>query len=182
MKKLLSLALLCIAGVTYVSATTPADLVAVAEALKGKTVDIPAELVAKKHELMALKLRVHARHVRKIAADIEDPWVQRRYVRAAEKMDRLADTVEFLPAVDISMTIKHPEKMLWLKAHKAELKGKTLQTIGKDLNNEKITALGAAVTQWSKDLREAIAKSKLEQMGTALETGAAKAKAAFKKG
>ncbi len=182
MKKLLSLALLCMAAVTYVSAHTPADVVALAEALKGKQIDIPACLVAKKHELMALKLRVHAQYVRKIAARIEDPWVQRKYVRAAEKMDRLADTVEYLPAVDISLTLKHPERMLWMKARKAELKGKMLQTIGKDLNDEKIVALGAAAVQWAKDLRAAIAKSKLEQIQYTFETGAAKVKAAFEKG
>lgn len=161
MKKIVSLVILSGFGVASVSAQPAQDLVFVAKALKGKTVKIPAKLVKAKHQLEAARWREHAMHVRHEAAGIKDWTAKNEYRRAAREMDELATTLQLLPSVSYSMTFEHPEKDLWLKAEKAQLKGTVFKAIGEKLGNRRIAAFGDVARKWGSDLKKALEESRL---------------------
>ncbi len=171
MKKIMSVALLSVFGVAYVGAQSAEDLVFLAKALKGKTVEIPAKLVKQKHQLIAAKFREHAMHVRHEAAGIKDWSDKLEYRRAAREMDELATTLQLLPPVNYTMTFEHPEEMLWLKAQKAQLKGAILKAIGEKLGDRKIAAFGDVAMKWGQDLTKALKESKLAGVTFAFAVG-----------
>ncbi len=161
MKKIMSVALLSAFGMAYIGAQPAEDLVFLAKALKGKTVEIPAKLVKQKHQLMAAEFREHATHVWHEAAGLKNWSDKFEYRRAAMEMDELAITLQLLPPVNYTITFEHPEEMLWLKAQKAQLKGAILKAIGEKLGNRKIAAFGDVAMKWGQDLTKALKESKL---------------------
>lgn len=161
MKTLLSLMLLCATG--YAAAFhNVEDFVNFANTVKGKTVEIPAQLAEKAHEFKAKALRMHAHQVREVAKQIKNPLEKHKYIKVAKQIDLLADNVEFLPAHNFRKTFRHPEKMLLLKAAKAELMAEKLRLIGRQLHDEKLVQKADKVEQWGKQLKDAVLRSKCQ--------------------
>ncbi len=148
-----------------------ADLIAVAHALKGKTVVIPAKLVQKRHNLKAAWLRLCAHHLRQVAKQIKLPIARAKYVAAAEGYELLATKTEFLPVFDLKKTFTSPGKKLLRKAVKAKLMAEWLILVGQQTGNPALVVKGKAINLFGAELAKRLktaACSKLE--GEAMDT------------
>lgn len=160
MKRILSLALLCALGFASLGAFhNVEDMVYFAQAVRGKSVTIPAEFVQKKHDLMAKGLRMQALEVRTIAKQIKNPVVRAHYRHVASAMDRLADRVDTTPAVSFTKTFTHPGVMLLMKAKKAELMAELKRLVGEQLGDEKIIREADEVEKKIAELKSRLKKA-----------------------
>lgn len=161
MKNILSLALLCVAGVATLQATKdPREMVEIARELKGKTIEFPQELVAKKHALMARSLEFKAEHIKDMAASLKDTTEKAKYVTISKELTTLAKDIKGLKAMPLKHTFKDPQAMLELKAEWKALKAEMMKLIGEKLNNKKIIERADKHVQWAEELEKAVAENK----------------------
>lgn len=157
MKKILGLALVSALGVSMVSATEHIkDLIHFAEAVKGKSITIPAAHVKEWHTLAARSARLHAAHFRHVADSLPEMRIVTRaaYFHVAKELDNLANDIQALPAISYTKTFSHPGLMLALKAAKGKLVGDKLKFIGEKLNDKQIVAFGEKMAQWGNELHQ----------------------------
>lgn len=158
LKMVLSMGLVCMLGGSILAVHNVDDLIYFAHAVKGKKIEIPASLSKEWHRLIAKGVDMHADHINEVAYQFQDP-AREQYLKLARVAYKVADRLKTLPEMNHTMTFEHPEKMLWLKAKKAELLGKKLSLIGEQLNDPRISQHALEVSKWGKDLKEALKRS-----------------------